>query len=156
MKTLTVAFFGHRQMTDPFRVEENLMKLIKKLLEEHEFVEFLVGREGDFDLLAAAVVRRVNNNLDYGNCALTLILPYIRADYLNNIKNYEVYYDDIDICDEAANAHFKAAIPIRNRNMADRADLIVCCIEHESGGAWTAVKYAQKRGKTICNLFTET
>jgi len=41
---------------------------------------------------------------------------------------------------------------IRNREMVERADLIICYIEHNRGGAYQAIQYAEKRGKTIINL----
>lgn len=36
--------------------------------------------------------------------------------------------------------------------MVDRADLIVSCINHKSGGAYKTVKYAKSQGKTVINL----
>ncbi len=51
MRTFTVSFFGHRQIEAPFQVESQLEKLISQLLQQNEFVEFLVGREGEFDQL---------------------------------------------------------------------------------------------------------
>lgn len=155
MNIFTVALFGHREMGDPFRTEENLTEAVEQLLETKEYVEFLVGREGDFDILAAAVIRRVKDKQICGNCCLTLVMPYLRADYLNNKDDYERYYDEIDFSEAAADAHFKAAIGIRNREMADRADLILCSIERKNGGAWTAVRYAQQKGKKVHNVLDE-
>ena len=34
----------------------------------------------------------------------------------------------------------------------DRSDLVVCCIEHYSGGAYQTVEYARRQGKEIVNL----
>lgn len=42
----TVCFFGHRQIDDFRIVEQRIERLIDKLLNEHEYVEFLVGRDG--------------------------------------------------------------------------------------------------------------
>ena len=39
--------------------------------------------------------------------------------------------------------------------MVDRADLIICYIEHEKGGAWQTVDYAMKQGKAVINLADE-
>ena len=50
----------------------------------------------------------------------------------------------------------KSAIQIRNHEMVDRADLIICYIEHEKGGAWRTVKYAREQGKTVINLAEDT
>lgn len=36
--------------------------------------------------------------------------------------------------------------------MVDRADLIVFCIQHESGGAWQTMKYAKKQNIPYINL----
>ena len=49
----------------------------------------------------------------------------------------------------------KSAIQVRNRNMIDRADLVVCCIQHKSGGAYRTIQYAEKQGKKIVNLADE-
>ena len=70
----------------------------------------------------------------------------------NNIESFEAYYDEIEICEASAAAHLKAAIQIRNRAMVDRSDLVVCCIEHNSGGAYQTVRYAEKQGKQIINV----
>ena len=64
----------------------------------------------------------------------------------------ESYYDRAEVCSEAANAHFKAAIQTRNKAMVERSDMVICCIEHNSGGAYTAVKYAIKLGKKVVNV----
>lgn len=40
--------------------------------------------------------------------------------------------------------------------MAEQADLILCYIERESGGAYKAVQYARKLGKEVINLAEET
>lgn len=152
MHIYTVSFFGHRQICNPFEVEEKLNKLIKQLLREKNYVEFLVGRDGIFDQLASSAVRSCAKVLDSGNCSLILVLPYMKAEYRNNIESFHNYYDEVEICAEAASAHFKAAIQIRNRSMADRSDLVVCCIEHKSGGAYQAMKYAEKQGKKILHI----
>ena len=86
------------------------------------------------------------------NSSLVLVLPYARAEYLNNEESYHDYYSDVEISYAASKAHPKAAIQIRNREMVDRADLILCCIEREKGGAWQTVQYAIKQEKTVINL----
>lgn len=80
------------------------------------------------------------------------MLPYSVAEYRNNEDSFRDYYDEIEICQNSAEAHYKSAIQIRNRQMIDRSDLIVCCIEHDSGGAYQTVQYARKQQKRIVNL----
>ena len=52
----------------------------------------------------------------------------------------------------AANSHPKAAIQIRNCEMVDRADLIICYVSNMKGGAYKTVQYAKLKGKEIINL----
>ena len=155
MNIFTVAFFGHRIIDNPFPVEQNLEKIIRELLHSKEYVEFLVGRSGDFDQYASSAVLRIRKAVGDHNSSLTLILPYPTAEYLNNQKSFEDYYSYIEVSNAASAAHHKAAYQIRNREMVDRSDLIVCCIERESGGAWQTVKYAMEHGKTVINLANE-
>ena len=152
LNIFTVAFFGHRYVDDTIKVEECLEEQISKLIDENEFVDFLVGRNGDFDNCVSSTVIRVRKNHRDDNSALVLVLSYPTAEYLNNEKSFNNYYTDIEISYTASQAHPKSAIKVRNRQMVDRADLIICYIEHEKGGAWQAVKYALKQGKQIINL----
>ena len=87
------------------------------------------------------------------NSALVLVLPYPMAEYLNNENCFHDYYTDVEISYAASIAHPKSAIQIRNREMVDRADLIICYIEHGKGGAWQTVDYAMKQGKVVINLY---
>jgi hypothetical protein len=155
METYTVSFFGHREISQPFLVEERLKKLVKELINQKEYVEFLVGRDGEFDLLAASVIHKVKKECDCGNSSLVLVLPYMRAEYRDNEQNFLDYYDEVEVCAESASAHFKAAIKIRNQSMVIRSDLVICCVERKSGGAYTAVRYAEKNGVEVVNLIKD-
>ncbi len=39
--------------------------------------------------------------------------------------------------------------------MVDRSDLVICYIDHQSGGAFQTMQYALKRGKKVINLAEE-
>ena len=152
MEIYTVSFFGHREIKNALEVERKLEAKITELIRTKQYIEFLVGREGEFDILAASVVKRVKKQMDYGNCSLIWVLPYMKAEFRDNEKNYLEYYDDVEVCEQSANAHFKSAMQIRNRTMVDRSDLIICCIQHKSGGAYKTVQYAEKQDKNIFAL----
>lgn len=152
MNTYTVTFFGHRELSHYSVVEEKLKPILKDLICNKEYVEFLIGRDGEFDQLVSSAVREAAEKYGCGNTSLVLVLPYERAEYRDNMDNFLLYYNEVEICPDSANAHFKAAIGIRNRAMIDRADLVICAVERESGGAYTAMKYAEKQGKRIINL----
>lgn len=151
----TVSFFGHRSIERASEVENRFDKLLHELITQKEYVEFLIGRDGEFDLLASAAIKRAVREYGYGNTHFTLVLPYMKAEYRDNEKEYLDYYDEVEVCAESAGAYPKAAIQIRNRNMVDRSDLVVCCIQHKSGGAYKTMQYAEKQDKHIINLAYE-
>lgn len=152
MNIFTVSFFGHRQIEKPFEIENRLEKLLYYLITHKEYVEFLIGRDGEFDLLASSVIKRAVENYGYSNTSFILVLPYLKAEYRNNEGSYLSYYDEVEVCTESSVVHYKSAIQIRNRKMVDRSDLVVCCIQHNSGGAYKTVKYAKKQNCSIINI----
>ena len=44
------------------------------------------------------------------------------------------------------------AITYRNRFMIEKSDFVIVYVEHSWGGAYSAYKYALKKGKQIYNL----
>ena len=148
----TVSFFGHRYIDNASEVEQHLDCLLHDLIVQKEYVEFLVGRDGDFDTIASAAIKRAIHSYGYGNAHFILMLPYMKAEYRDNEKEFLDYYDEVEVCAESSEAHPKSAIQVRNRCMVDRSDLVVCCIQHKSGGAYKTVQYAVKQGKQVRNL----
>ena len=148
----TVCFFGHRQIDDFSLVEQRIEALINRLLNEHEYVEFLVGRDGEFDQLVTSAIFRCRKRLDTANCSVTWVMPYLKSDYIKNRESYDSYYDSVEVCEQSANAHPKSAIQIRNRAMVDRSDLCVFYVTHKSGGAYQTLRYAEKANANIINL----
>ena len=144
MNLFAVSFFGHREIDDPFVIERQLESIIRELLLTKEYVEFLVGRDGEFDQLVSSTVRRCKRTIRGDNSSLVLVLPYMTAEYRNNEESFHEYYDEIEICLESAEKHFKSAHQVRNRSMVDRSDLVIFCIEHNSGGAYQTMQYAKK------------
>ena len=152
MELYTVSLFGHREIRSPDMILERLEKVIQPIILSKPYVEFLVGREGEFDLLAASIIHRLKRKHDCGNVTLTLVLPYLKAEYRNNEQEFLDYYDEVEICEESSKAHFKAAIQLRNRRMAERSDLVICYVERNNGGAYQTVQYAKRIGVQRLNL----
>ena len=148
----TVCLFGHRQIENVIEVEDALRAVIEKILAEHEYVEFLLGSEGEFDILAASVIKGIARSRDTANCSLTLVMPYMRANFEKNQSEYEVYYDSVELCEESAAAHPKAAIRLRNRAIVDRSDLCIFFVTHPSGGAYQTMKYAESINRNILRI----
>lgn len=152
MEIYTVSLFGHRQIDNPFSIECKLEKIVRELLAEKRYVEFLVGRDGEFDLLAASVIKRCRRTVGEENSALIWMLPYLTAEYRDHKEDYLNYYDDVEVSQKAAGAHPKAAMQIRNREMVDRSDLVIFCVERKTGGAYQTLRYAVKKNANFINL----
>ena len=146
-----VTFFGHRRVEDILGIEHQLLPILQELIETHDFVEFYVGRNGEFDELAASLVKLVQKSNKDRNCAmtsLTLVLPYP----VKNMEYYEKYYDDIIIYEADEKTHPKRAITERNCWMINQSDLVIAYVEKQDGGAYQAVKYAQSQFKELVML----
>ena len=152
MQIFTVSFFGHRKIDNALKIESRLEHLIQTLLREHEYVEFLVGRDGEFDQLVSSTIHRCKREYRSDNSSHIWVLPYVTAEYRDNEESFRDYYDGIEVCEAGAGSHYKKAHQTRNRAMVDSSDLVVFCIQRGSGGAWQTMKYAKKQGKTYINL----
>ena len=148
----TVVFFGHRYIENPLDAENKIKEYAGKLISQKEYVNFLVGRNGEFDVCVSSSIKRAQKEYGNNNSSLTLMLPYVTAEYSKNKKYFEEYYDYIEISHTASKAHPKSAIQLRNREMVDKADMVICYIERNEGGAYNTVKYAVKMNKLIINL----
>lgn len=129
--------------------------LVRSLIREHDYVDFLVGRDGDFDQIVSSEIRRVKREEYKPNCSLIWVMPYVKAEYMQNQASFESYYDEVEICSESCRVHPKAAIQKRNRSMVDRSDLVVCYVTHNSGGAFQTMRYAECNGKALINISNE-
>ena len=152
MNIVTVSFFGHRYIDNPLLIEKTLEELIGSLLRSKEYVEFLVGRDGEFDQIVSSVICRCKREVRNDNSSHVWVLPYPTAEFRDNEGAFRDYYDEIEICEASAAGYFKNAHQTRNREMVERSDLVVFCIQHESGGAWQTMKYAKKQGVPYINI----
>ena len=138
--------FGHRDFNGHRQLDERLIPVLRDLIRKKKFIEIYMGRDGEFDTYAATLVKRVQKDYDdYHAIEFNLVLPYPKKD----MEDFEKYYDRVDI---PISAHPKLAITKRNEWMVEQADLVICYIERESGGAYKAVQYAKKLDKEIINL----
>ena len=150
MEIFKVAFFGHREIPNEREAEERLSRLVRDLLREKDYVEFYLGRNGDFDILCARVIRAARAALGEDNSSMILVLPY----HVKDEEFYENYYSEILLPEKLLSMHPKSAIGARNRFMAEEADLVISYICH-GGGAARAVRFAEKAGKRVINVATE-
>ena len=151
----TVSFFGHREINDYYNLENQLQEIIYELLSQKQYVEFLVGKNGEFDHLVSLMIHKLKKKYRDDNSCHTLVLPYVTAEYRNNYDSFNEYYDRVDIYGESRSIYFKNAIQKRNRQMIDKSDLSIFYIEREYGGAYQTYKYALSKRKVIRRLDIE-
>ena len=147
MNICRVSFIGHRIIyTD---IEHQLEEAVRELASTFDFVEFYVGKNGDFDTSAASAVKRIQNAFGKERISLTLVLPY-------NMKDESLFFDFYDevIIPVSPKTHFKKAITERNQWMVSNTDILIAYVNKESGGAYKALKYAEMMNKKIINLAT--
>ena len=148
MDIITVSLFGHREILDLRRLDSKLFPIVKSLMSRHEYITFLIGRNGEFDEYSASIIKRAQKVMGKELSELNLVLPYS----VKSIEDYEKYYDNIIIPESVSGAHYKVAIVQRNRQMVEESDLVLVYVDKQSGGAFTAMKYAEKLNKRVINL----
>ena len=146
---MTITFFGHASTPPSAELERKIMELLQKRIGE-EKAELFLGNCGNFDRLAYECGKKYRN--EHSSTSLIFVTPYIitdsrKAPLICHANGYDsILYPPIE------NRPRKYAIIYRNRFMAEKADLIIAYINHCSGGAYQACRYAKGKGKSIYNL----
>lgn len=143
-----VSFIGHRRVDDFYFVEEQLDSIIGELIRTKEYVEFYVGKNGDFDTMVASAIKRCQKRFGKSNNSLILVLPYTVAD----MEYLEDFYDEIWIPDELHGIHFKNAISKRNEWFVNNSDLLIAYVLRDNGGAATCLKKATQSNLAVFNI----
>lgn len=105
---------------------------------------------GDFDKTFSSAVRSIKNS--YPDIKLICVKPYMTKDINEDGDYLFTLYDDIIIPTELADVHYKSVITKRNRLMIGWSDIVVGYVKREYGGAYSALKYAEKKGISVVNL----
>ena len=145
MEIYRVTFTGHREVDDFFFVEEQVDSVVRELIRTKEYVEFYVGRNGEFDILVASVIKRVQREERGRNSSLILVIPYPVAE----MEAYENFYDEVVCPLELHNVHYKSAITKRNEWLVKNSDMLVVYVTRDYGGAAHCLKKAMDSGIEI-------
>lgn len=136
---MIVTFCGHREVQDPERVRKWLYETVEGLILEGADC-FYLGGYGQFDTMAADVVRELKNK--YLHIRSVLVLPYLDREY--DTSGY-----DESIYPPLENVPRRYAISRRNEYMVDNADVVVAYVIYGFGGASKTLKYAECKQKRI-------
>ncbi len=136
---MRIAFCGHSLISDTPAVTAALKTVVANLISTGA-TEFYLGGYGEFDSLAARIVRDEKRHHPY--IKSILVIPYLDQKYDPN------YYDDT-IYPPLEAVPRKFAIVRRNEWMVEQADVLVAYVTHDFGGAASMLKYAKRKKKRI-------
>ena len=149
MKT---AFIGHRQIFSK-DISERLIAAVQTEI-ENGCKEFTMGTHGEFDALSLSACRSLRST--YKELEIEVVITS-----LNTIKKdgklAAPFADVKTVMFDIEETHYKRKITLSNRQMIDGCDALICYVnplEYRSG-AKTALRYAEKRGLKIVNLYRE-
>ena len=146
--TKVCVFFGHRLVLDEEKIKAKLQKTVRDLIQKGVDT-FWLGGYGEFDALAEQVTLDLKHEFPHIQRVFALAyLPKNKEDYLYMEKLYDFmfYPEGVEVGPK------KFAITRRNKYLAEHADIVVAYVTGESGGAYQALKYAQKLNKKIILL----
>lgn len=136
---MIVTFCGHREVHEPEKVKGWLEEVVDSLI--HEGADtFYLGGYGQFDALAAAVVREKKER--YPQIRSVLVLPYLDREYDASAYD-ETLYPPLE------NVPKRYAISKRNEYMVDHADVVVTYVVFCFGGAYKTTQYAERKLKRM-------
>ena len=144
-------FTGHRQVFES-KIEEKIKNTLESLVEMGSRLVFLNGGMGQFDALCAGAVRWLKKKHPEKDIQLCLVISYFSGKLNADRSFFQSLYDEILMPDGVEYAHYKAAIPKRNRWMVDQADCLISYIIRQYGGAYQTYRYAQRKSIPIINV----
>ena len=142
---MTCTFFGHRDA--PSKIEGTIRETIERLISEGVTC-FYVGNNGNFDSMVHRQLKQLREKYPH-------IRYYVVLAYMPTVK------DEFDITDYGETIYPEGlesvpprfAISKRNQWMVEKAGIVVTYVKYSTGGAAQAKKIAERKGKTVINLF---
>lgn len=144
MSVKVCVFAGHRRLMHS--IEDELRVEIRRLIAEDGVNEFWSGGMGDFDALCARVVREMKR--EYPHVRLVLVLASMSKSAMH-MEWARDAYDGIIVAGASDGAHYKQAITLRNRWMAQQCSVMLAYVQRDHGGAYAAARYAARIRKPL-------
>ena len=146
---MIVTFCGHADFLKQAEYEEQMLDFLTVNI-GNQAADFYLGGYGNFDDFAYDCCRKYQKT--HPKVSLVFVTPYLIVKKSNDpLEHCGRRYDAV-LYPEIENKPMKFAIYYRNRWMVDKADYLICGIEHSWGGAYTTYQYAKSQGKTIWNV----
>jgi len=141
MQTMSTCFFiGHREAPDTLLPA--LSAEVERHITEYGVTDFVVGRYGRFDGMAAQCIKAAKKS--HPEVTLTLLLPYHPFDRpIQTPPGFDgtFYPPGMETVPK------RVAIVRANRYMVDHSDYLIAYAWHPASNARDLVEYAQKRAQ---------
>lgn len=139
---MTVTFCGHGDTICDKSLTEKLTDCIDALIQEGA-TRFYLGGYGNFDILAAQIVKNIKKRNP--EIKSVLVIPYLD-------RKYDLSLYDESVYPPIESVPKRYAISKRNEWMVDHSDVVVSYVSHGFGGAATLLRYAERKKKHIISL----
>lgn len=145
MSRIRCFFIGHREASD------DLLPVLRAAIEQHivEYgvTEFLVGKYGGFDRLAAQCV--IEAKRAHPHITLTLLLPYYPSERKVDLPKG---FDGSCYPPGQESVPKQVAIVRANRYAVDHSDYLIAYVWHAGSNARKVLEYAQNKSTArICH-----
>lgn len=147
MKGGSCALTGHRELPDGLDRKLLFEELENLIREGYEY--FFCGMAEGFDLLALGFLIELKENYPI---SVEACVPFLGQENSFSKENRSLYQDLISRCDKVTVLfpnYKKGCYLIRDRYMADCADLIFAYCTKRTGGTAYTVRYAKQTGKKV-------
>ncbi len=137
------------------QVTESIRTTLKNTLEEliktdTEKTVFLCGGYGAFDALCSSTLRELRKHFEIQMIYVTPYMNEAQQEKMNRLIEWKEY--DSIVYPPIESVPPKLAILRRNQWMVESAEIIVAFVNCSYGGAYQALKYANRKKKKIINL----
>ena len=124
----------------PSSIREQLAEVVKRHITEYDVTSFTVGRYGNFDSLAAGVLREMKKQ--YPNVELYLLAPYA----LTQKTEIPMDFNGTFYPEGLEKVPLRYSIVQANRYMVQNSDFLISYCQH-IGNTRKIVEYAQRLEK---------
>ena len=142
---MVIVFCGHSNYIQNTNDEANILHVLE-VEAGNTPCEIFLGGYGRFDDFALLCAKKFKQR--HPNAKLILITPYLK----NAKMNLEKATFDSIIYPNLEHVPPRYAISHRNKWMIEQADIVVCYVSHQYGGAYAMYADAKRKGKRIYNL----
>ena len=139
---MLVTFCGHRNISNAKEIKNKLFVCVEELIKRGA-TEFMLGGYGEFDFLAASVVKELSGKYSY--IKSILVIPYLNIKFNTELYDYSLY-------PPIESVPLRFAISKRNQWMVDKSDVVVSYVINSQGGSYKTLEYAIKRKKQIIEI----